>query len=189
MALRLLKREPAEVSTFATARERFEAVTARRRELREKLAGAQAALALATNPPTDGEYASPVIAERASAYLAGRPAIVDRLRAEVARYEHELADIAAEAAEAAAEWREALAAETSRIAAELRPKHIAAVARIARAVEALSAAVEGERSLRAGLGDLGGGMVDAGAEFGSLADFHSVLAVWNRRMLAAGLLP
>ena len=188
MALRLLKHEPAEVSTFATTRERFAAVTARRRDLREKLAGAQAALALATNPPTDGEVASPVILDRARQYLAGRPAIVDRLRAEVARFEHDLADLAGEAAAATAEWRAALADESARIAAELRPKHIAAVAKIARAVEALSAAVETERALRAELGDLAGGMVDAGHEFGSLADFHSVLSSWNRRLLASGLL-
>ena len=106
----------------------------------------------------------------------------------MARLEHDLADLAGEAAAATAEWRAALADESARIAAELRPKHIAAVAKIARAVEALSAAVEAERALRAELGELAGGMVDAGHEFGTLAEYGSTLSGWNRRMLSLGLL-
>ena len=79
---------------------------------------------------------------------------------------------------------------SSRLAELCRPKHAAAVRQIAKAVETLSAAVQTERAVRAGLADVGAlhALPDAGFEFGTLAEYESLLSRWNRRMLQAGLL-
>jgi hypothetical protein len=76
------------------------------------------------------------------------------------------------------------------LAAALKPSHQSACLRIAKCVEQLSVAVEEERAVRSKLLELGcpDALPDAGHEFGTLAEFHSTLSAWNRRMLQAGLL-
>ena len=68
------------MTEFEQARERWQRATAARRELPSKLEGAQMALSLRENPPGDGEQRSPLVEEKAKAYLAGRRADPDRLR-------------------------------------------------------------------------------------------------------------
>ena len=91
------------------------------------------------------------------------------------------------AAEAQA-WRSAVELEAERRAHALRPRHRQDVRQLAQLVEALSAAVEAERKIRAELGELGSSaLVDAGYEFGDLSQYNSLLSAWNRRMISAGL--
>jgi hypothetical protein len=177
-----------ETSAFEAARARWERVSTARRALREKLDGAQAALALTENPPSKGDVVSPVIAEKACRYLADRRANAALLRQEVVRLEDELTQAGTAHAIESAAWRLAVEDEARRRAEAVRPKHREAVKRIARLVEELSAAVDAERAVRAELAEVGsaGVLPDAGREFGSLHEYSSLVSSWNRRLLAEG---
>jgi hypothetical protein len=178
-----------EASAFEAAKARWEAVRRERRALRDKLDGARAALGFAENPPSKGDIVSPVLAERARAYLAGRLPNAELLRREILVLEDELAQQATAFAIEATSWKLTVENEARRRTEALRPRHKAAVRKIAAAVEALSAAVEQEREIRRELGEVGSSALpDCGHELGSLADYNSPLSVWNRRMLQAGLL-
>jgi hypothetical protein len=167
-------------SEFELARRRWEKVTAERRALKDRLDGCKAAVVLAEHKPGRGEYLSPLIEDRARRYLDGRLPNRELLARQVVELEDELA----QAAE-----RYGREAEAHRRAEALRPKHKAAVRRIAKAVEELSAAVEQEREVRRELGELGStALVDAGCEFGVLSEYGSALSSWNRRLLQAGVL-
>ena len=93
----------------------------------------------------------------------------------------QVADAADQHLAEAEAWRVALEAEQGRLAVLCRPKHAAAVRQIARAVEMLSAAVQTERDVRAGLAEVGAAhaLPDAGFEFGTLGDFHSLVSTWT----------
>jgi hypothetical protein len=189
MALQAFRTVTSETSEFEAARARWERVSAERRALREKLDGCKAALVLADYKPAPGEYMSPVLEDRARRYLAGRIPDRDRLTRQIADLEYELNEAASTYAIESAAWKLALENEARRRAEALRPRHRAAVRKIAQLVEQLSAAVEQEREVRRELGEVGStALVDAGCELGSLADYNSPLSVWNRRVLQAGLL-
>ena len=79
MATATLRKLP-DMSPFEQARERWQRATAARRELAEQLEGAQMALALRENPPGDRERRSPSSSRRPRLYLAGRRVDPDRLR-------------------------------------------------------------------------------------------------------------
>ena len=159
-----------EMTDFEPARERWQRATATRRELISRLEGARMALGLAESPPGDGEQRSALVEEKAKAYLDGRRADPDRLRREIRELQDQVADAADQHAAESEAWRLALEAEQQRLAEICRPKHAAAVRQIARAVEMLSAAVQTERDVRAGLADVGAAhaLPDAGFEFGSV---------------------
>jgi hypothetical protein len=136
-----------------------------------------------------GECLAPVIAERARRFLAGGRPDRDRLLRQVAELEAELADAATSYTIESASWRAALETEARRRAEQVRPRHRAAVKRIAQLVEQLSAAVEAERAVRAELAEVGSNaLADASREFGSLHDYNSTLSSWNRRVLAEAAL-
>jgi hypothetical protein len=188
MAMRLRVVIP-ENSDFEAAKARWAEVSAARRALKARLDGAKAALALAENPPSKGDIISPVLAERARAYLADRLPNAELLRHEILVLEDQLAQAATSYAIESTAWRMALEAEAARRAEALKPRHKAAVRKIAAAVEALSAAVEGEREIRRELGEVGSAaLADAGREFGSLHEYNSTLSSWNRHVLAEGAL-
>jgi hypothetical protein len=178
-------------SGFAAARRRWEKAGAERRELKAKYDGAAAALQLALNPPGRDDHPSPRLIELANAYLGGRrSASVPALQAEIIEIDDQLRRAATAYTLERAAWEQAVAAEATRLAAELKPAHKAACLRIAKCVEALSAAVEDERKTRSKLSELGArdALVDAGKEFGTLTEFSSLVSVWNRRLLASGAL-
>jgi hypothetical protein len=184
---------PAETSSsdFAAARRRWEKAEAERRELKLKYDGAQAALALALNPPGRDDHPSPRLIELANGYLAGRrSASVPALQAELVELDDQLRRAATTFSLERVAWEQAVQNEATRLVAELKPGHRQACLRIAKCVEALSAAVEEERKVRSKLAELGASnaLVDAGREFGVLAEFHSLLSTWNRRLLASGTL-
>jgi hypothetical protein len=188
MALRL-RAVTSEASEFEAAKARWGAVRRERQELKARLDGAKAALVFAENPPSRGDFVSPVLASRAQAYLAGRQPNADRLRREILDLDDELAQTATRYSIEATSWRLALEAEAARRAEQVRPRHRAAVKRIAQLVEQLSLAVEAERAIRAELAEVGSSALpDASRELGSLNEFNSVLSSWNRRMLAEGAL-
>jgi hypothetical protein len=189
MALRAFRTVTTEDSTFEVARARWEAVRRARQELKARLAGVRAALGFAENPPGKGDVISPVLAERARAYLAGRKPNAELLRREILALEDEIAQAATSYSIEATSWKLALEAEARRRVEALRPRHRATVRKIAAAVEALSAAVEQERGIRRELGEVGSSaLVDASYEFGSLAEYGSLVSTWNRRLLQAGVL-
>jgi hypothetical protein len=178
------------VSEFEQTRARWAEVSAARRALKDRVDGCRAALAFADHRPSPGEHFSPVLEDRARRYLDGRTPDRDRLVRQLSELEAEMADAATVFALESAAWRTALEAEADRRAAALRPRHKAAVRRIAQLVEQLSLAVEAERAVRAELAEVGGNgaLPDAGREFGSLHEYGSTLSSWNRRMLAEGAL-
>lgn len=179
-------------SDFEMAQAEWTAAREKRRTLLNRLDGAKLALALAEHPPIDGEVRSPVIVERASAYLAGRTLSAHRIRREIEDLQDEIDTAAAEHQEHAERWRRAAGAEASRLADAIRPRHLKAVRAIGAAVEALSAAVEAERAVRNELADKGvaafTSLPDASVEFGTLAEAHSPLTRWTQRVTALGLL-
>jgi hypothetical protein len=183
---------PARTSAeFAAARRRWEGAAQERRALKARFDGAQAALALALNPPSMDDHPSPRLIEMANAYLGGRrSATVNALRREIVDLDDQLTRAATTYSLERASWHAAVEGEARRLAEELRPAHKAACRKIAAAVESLSAAVEQERKIRAKLAELGcsNALVDAGQEFGTLSEFNSLLSTWNRRLLAARVL-
>ena len=188
MALALFRMTDNEAAAFEQARARWDAIRQQRREIGNRLDGAAAALALALNPPGKNEPFSPLLREKARTHLAGRPANPDRLRREIGEFQDQLADLQRSYMTEAEAWRAAVEDEGARVAAAVRPRHRAAVGRIAKAVEALSAAIEAEREVRRELVGLGSfALVDAGHEFGTLAEYNSPLSVWNRRVLGSKL--
>jgi hypothetical protein len=188
MAMRL-RAVTSETSEFEAAKARWERVSAERRALRERLDGCRAALVLAEYRPGPGEYLSPVIEDRARRHLDGCRPDRDRLVREIAAAEAEMADMATTYSVESAAWRMALEAEAARRAEQARPRHRAAVKRIAELVEQLSCAIETERAVRAALLEVGShALPDAGREFGSLHEFNSTLSSWNRRVFAEGAL-
>jgi hypothetical protein len=190
MALRAFRTVTSENSAFEAAKIRWQAVSAARRSLKARLDGAKAALGFVENPPSKGDVVSPVLAEKAQAYLGGRVPNKELLRREILGLDDVLDQMATAYSIEAASWKLALEDEARRRAEALRPKHRAAVRKIAATVEALSAAVEQEREVRRELGEVGalGALPDAGHEFGTLAEYSSKLSTWNRRVLSAGLL-
>jgi hypothetical protein len=190
MALRAFRTVTPEISEFEAAQARWAEISAARRALRDKLDGCKAALAFADHRPGPGEHFSPLLEERALRYLAGRQPNRDRLIREVAELEDEQAQQAATYSVESVAWKLALENETRRRAEALRPRHRAAVKKIAQLVEQLSLAVEAERAVRAELAEVGGNgaLPDAGREFGSLHEYNSALGSWNRRMVAEGAL-
>jgi hypothetical protein len=181
----------AEFSGFAAAKRRWQLAADERRQLKARLDGATAALALAVSPPGAGDHPSPRLIEMANAYLGDRrSATADALRAEVIALDDQLGRAATAYSIERVAWEAAVADEARRLAEELKPAHKTACRKIAAAVESLSAAVEQERKVRAKLAELGwsNALVNAGKEFGTLTEFHSLLSTWNRRLLAAGAL-
>jgi ClpP class serine protease len=187
--LRAVPAKPEEPADFAAARERWNAASARRRELVDKLGGAKAALAL-----LDREEGAPALGPRlteaAERFLGSRVLSARQLRREIEAAEDALDAAAPGHGREAAAWREAQSAEAARRLRDLAPRHRAAVKRIAGLVEQLSAAVEAERAVRAELSEVGGtgALPDASHEFGSLNEYGSTLSSWNRRVLAVGAL-
>src|SRR4051794_8049875 len=114
MALRLFRETPDEASDFAKAKARWELVSARRRELNDKLAGARAAHAVLSNPPQKGDNPSPVLAEKARVYLAGRFPNLQILANEIIALDDQLIQAGGDYATEAAAWRAAVAAESAR---------------------------------------------------------------------------
>lgn len=186
-----LREKPA--SDFELAQAEWAAARAKRRALVASMDGASAALGLIENPPGDGEVRSPIIAERAATYLAGRTMPAHRIRRDIEVLQDQLADAATAHQEAAERWRRAAAAEAGRIVEAVRPRHLKAVRAIATAVKALSTAVAAERAVRAELADQGAAaftsLADAGVEFGTLAEGQSLLTRWTQRVTTQGLLP
>jgi hypothetical protein len=189
MAMRL-RAVTNETSEFEAAKARWEKVSAARRALRDRLDGAKAALVLADYRPGPGEYLSPVLEDKARRYLDGRRPDRDRLAREIAELDAELADAATTYSVEAVAWKLAVENEARRRAEAVRPRHKAAIRKIAQLVEQLSLAVEAERAVRAELAEVGstGALPDASREFGSLNEFNSLLSSWNRQMLAEGAL-
>jgi hypothetical protein len=178
-----------EVSEFEQARARWDAVSAERRALKDKVDGCRAALQYADYRSAPGEYFPPVLQDRALRFLAGRAPDRDRLTRQLSELEYELNEAATIYSVESAAWKAALEAEVRRRAETVRPRHRAAVKRMAKAVEELSAAVEVERAVRAELAEVGSSALpDASREFGSLHEFNSTLSSWNRRVLAEGAL-
>ena len=198
MVLRALRavpdtESPAESSSsdFVAARRRWEKAGAERRELKLKHDGAQAALQLALNPPGKDDHPSPRLIELANAYLAGRrSASVPSLQAEIIEIDDQLRRAVTAYTLEKLAWEQAVADEARRLATELKPAHGQACRKIAAAVESLSAAVEEEHKVRTKFAELGcsNALVDAGKEFGTLTEFNSLVSVWNRRLLASGVL-
>jgi hypothetical protein len=193
LALRALRGAAPTPSPFDQARARWRAASARRRALLAQLDGCRAALDLALNPRGDKEApASLVIAETVRRFLDGRTLSTRQLERELERLEDEVAAGAAEHHAEAEAWRGALSAEAARKVAELTPRHRAAVLKIAKAVEALSVAVEAERAVRRELAEseLGAhaSLPDGSHEFGSLHDYNSLLSAWSRRVRTLGLI-
>jgi hypothetical protein len=188
MAFRL-RAVTSEVSAFEVAKARWGQVTAARRELKERLDGAKAALALADHRDGPGEHLAPVIEERGLRYLNGRRPDRDRLVREIAELEYEQADAATVYNIESLAWKQALEVEARRRGEALRPRHRAAVKRLAQLVEQLSVAVAAERAVRGELAEVGSSALpDASREFGSLNEYGSILSSWNRRVLAEGAL-
>jgi hypothetical protein len=187
MALRALRTVTNETSAFESAKARWERVSAERRALRDKLDGAKAALVFADYRPGPGEYLSPTIEDKARRYLDGRAPDRDRLTRQIVDLEYELNEAAAIYSIESTAWKLALENEARRRAEALRPRHRAAVKRMAKAVEELSAAVEAERAVRGELAEVGSAALpDASREFGTLHEYSSLLSGWNRRLLAEG---
>ena len=189
--LRALRTVTPEVSAFEQARVRWEAVRRERQELKARIAGARAALGFAESPPNQGDVVSPVLAEKAQAYLGGRKPNAERLRREI----EDLADEQAQAAERygreAEVWRTALADEARRRAEAVQPKLKALVRALARSVQRVSDDVEALRSLQGQLAEVGevASLPDLGLEiFGTLSEFNSPVSNWNRRVLQSGAL-
>jgi hypothetical protein len=188
----LLRPVPVEAeapSSFEAAKEAWLAATTRHRELRDRLGGARAALALLEREE-DAPKVGSRLTEVAERFLGGRTLSARQLRREIEVAEDALAAAAARHAREAEAWREAQSAEAARRLRDLAPRHRAAVKRIAGLVEQLSAAVEAERAVRAELSEVGGtgALPDASHEFGSLNEYGSTLSSWNRRVLAVGAL-
>jgi hypothetical protein len=189
--LRTVPAEPEEPADFAAARQRWQAAWAQRRALVDRLAGARAALGQLEREEGAPPF-GPRLVEAAERFLNGRVLSGRQLRREIEDAEDALAAAAAEHAREAAAWRQAAAAEAARRATELRPRHRAAVAKIAAAVEALSAAVEAERALRRELADSEVGayasLPDGSQGLGTLGEWHGQLSTWARHVRQLGLL-
>jgi hypothetical protein len=186
MSLRLLRERPSE---FEIAKSCWAEVSERRRELKERLAGAEAALASIANPPQEHDHFSPVLAAKAVEYVGGRRPSAETLQTEIRHLREAVSEAVDGYAVERQAWRHALDAEAQRLAGALAPRHRAAVARIGKAIEALSAAVDAERSIRAELSELGSSILpDMGGQFGTLSEYGSAVSAWNRRALSLGLL-
>jgi hypothetical protein len=181
MALRAFRTVTSETSAFEAAKARWTEVSAARGALRDKLDGCRAALAFADHRPAPGEHFPPLLEDRARRYLDGRTPNRDRLARQLAEIEDELAQAAERYGREAEAWRMAVENEARRRAEALRPRHRAAVKQMGKAVEELSRAIEAERAIRAGLGEVGStALPDASREFGSLHEYN-VSARWRAR--------
>jgi len=196
LALRDLRRGETAPSAFDEARVRWQAARDAVRELRERLADARAALTLANYEATPGErFALRPLRARAVQFLAERDLSERHIRRAIEDLEDALAAAMERLRAAQVDYEAERDREGDALARRLQPRHRAAVMKLAKAIEALSAATAEERAVRAEL--LASGLAPTGHPLlpdassvllGSLDEFESPASRWARDMRRQGVL-
>lgn len=183
-------------SPYEQARESWNRVRGARRDLLDRHAAAQHAVRARRNPRDEADGPEPqVIRDQINAFTAGRALTLRQVERELEDMADEITNGAPAFEAAAQEWRAAEAAEAARLVETLRPRHRAAVGKIAAALEVLTAALEAERSLHRQLAESGLGLLaslpDASGPLGlgTLDQWSSPVSTWSREMRRQGLLP
>jgi hypothetical protein len=178
-------------SEFELARDRYSRSQAELEKLSAEERSLRLALGLANNP-TDADSDRCAEARRIAGKYYGlavrRP---DQVAARLREIQYELDDRNNEFVTERDLWEVARRRETTRIAEQLAPKHRAAVMAIARAFEALSAAIQSERDVHAELSRTAPERESAllpsmAPAIGTLAEYDSVAAAWARRYRQMG---
>lgn len=196
MALRKIL-DRSEPSPYELARQRWVEARGEVRELTERLEDAKAAMRLHGYDAGHGERLTLApLRERATRFLAGR----DLSERQIRRAAEDLEDLLGPALERLRRAQEEHERERDQaglaLARQLQPRHRAAVRKLAKAIEALSAATAEEREVRAEL--LASGLAPTGSpllpdassmlRLGTLGEFESPASRWAREMHRLGAL-
>ncbi len=187
------KPEPAAPS-FETAAARWREIDAKHRALLDRREGMALAQSLTFNG--DNTRTPQHLRDKAKPYLklaSRRPLKLDEQRADIADEIDEFTPVYQAAHE---NWQAARRRETNRLASEIQPRHQEAVSAIAKALEALSVAIDDEIATRTELAQVGAPehesalLPDCSGDLlvGSLADWNSPASAWAREMRKIGIL-
>ena len=197
MALRkILDRGDPRPSAYESARQRWAEARAAVRELTERLEDAKAALRLHGYDAGRGERLTLApIRARAERFLAGRNPSQRHIQRAGEDLEDQLAAALGRLRAAQEDHQRERDLAAMALAKQLQPRHKAAVRRLAKAIEDLSAATAEERAVRAemlasGLAPTGSPLLPdaSGSLLGTLAEFESPASRWAREMRRLGVL-
>lgn len=185
----MLKTKPAEpvLSDFATARARWAEIDGKFRELVEREEGIRLAVSLARSP--DEKRVPQHLRDKAAPFMKLAQGRKFKLTRVLEALEDEIAELTPKRAEESDLWQAARRYETSRIARELQPRHRVAVKKVAKAIEALSLAMEEEMAVRAELTRTAPEPESAylpncvgGLNLGTLTEWGSPVSQWAQGM-------
>ncbi len=180
---------------FLAAKAQWSATRSAMRTKTARLEELQTALALAAAPTPLPDRAKHV-------WDAVDPIVLAKVRRNPRRVELELQELSDEIREVQEEYfatheafEAAKTSEAARIAEQFQPQHAGAIADLAHAVEALSAAIANEREIRRSFVKVSPDPVNQLTDWSSdfeevdLTRWDSTAAVWKRRLRQVGLIP
>jgi hypothetical protein len=175
---------------YAAAEARWQAADGKLQTLIDKREGIKAAFSVASM--SEGEEVPARLAAMAGPYLKDASRRPDRLVGQFRDVEEAIENYRGEHLAEHELFEAAQRAETDRRALERQPAHRAAVAKMAKALEELSAGLREEMAARENLGPLpqSGYLPDlaAGVVMGAIGDYGSPAWAWAERVRALGIL-